>query len=183
MKPATALLSLLLAGCARPPALPVFGEIPQFELIAQTGHPFDSRSLDGHIWVANFVFTTCPNICPMMSSRMRGIQQSTADTPEVKLVSFTVDPANDTPPVLAEYARHFKADHTRWTFLTGDIARLNDLGLNAFKLNPVDGKREHSPRFVLLDRRRRIRGYYLSNDGEFPKNLLRDLRLLQKEPS
>ena len=187
MKPAVLmiglLLGLLLAGCVKPPALPVFGEIPQFELVAQTGQPFDSRSLDGHVWVANFVFTTCPGPCPMMSRRMHGIQESTAATPEVKLVSFTVDPANDTPAVLAEYAKHFKADPARWTFLTGDIARLNDLGLNAFKLNPVDGKRDHSTRFVLIDGRRNIRGYYLSSDDQFPQNLLRDLRLLQKEPS
>jgi protein SCO1 len=183
MKPAVLLLGLLLVGCAQPPALPVFGEIPQFDLVAQTGQPFDSRSLDGHIWVANFVFTTCPGPCPMMSHQMHAIQDATAATPAVKMVSFTVDPANDTPPVLAAYATHFKADPARWTFLTGEIAQLNDLGLKAFKLNPVDGKLDHSTRFVLLDGRRRIRGYYLSSDDEFPKNLLRDLRLLQKEPS
>jgi protein SCO1/2 len=114
---------------------------------------------------------------------MRRLQQATTGTPEVKLVSFTVDPANDTPAVLAEYAQRYKADPARWSFLTGEIARLNDLGLNAFKLNPVDGKRDHSPRFVLIDRRRRIRGYYLSGDDGFPGNLLRDLRLLQKESS
>jgi protein SCO1 len=177
------LLLILLVGCQRSAPLPVFGEVPQFELTAQTGQPFDSHTLDGHIWVANFVFTNCPGPCPMMSHRMHGIQDATADTPAVKLVSFTVDPARDTPEVLATYARHFKADPVRWTFLTGDIARLNDLGLNAFKLNRVDGNLDHSTRFVLIDGRRRIRGFYLSSDDEFPKNLLRDLRRLQGETS
>jgi protein SCO1/2 len=177
------LLAILLASCAKPPTLPVFSEIPQFDLVAQSGQPFDSRSLDGHIWIADFIFTTCTNVCPLMSNHMRRVQQATAGTPEVKLVSFTVDPANDTPAVLAEYAQRYKADPARWTFLTGEIARLNDLGLNAFKLNPVDGKRDPSPRFVLIDRRRRIGGYYLSGDDGFPSNLLRDLRLLQKESS
>jgi protein SCO1 len=175
------LLFAALAGCNRPAPLPVFGQIPQFDLTAQTGQPFDSHMLDGHIWVANFVFTTCPGPCPMMSHHMHGIQEATAATPTVKLVSFTVDPAHDTPAVLADYARHFKADPARWTFLTGEMSVLNDLGLNAFKLNKVDGNRDHSTRFVLIDSRRQIRGFYLSSEEEFPKNLLRDLRRLQTE--
>ena len=174
---------LLLAACAQAPPLPIYGQIPRFDLTAQTGQPFDSGSLDGHIWIANFVYTTCPGPCPMMSHQMHGIQESTAATPAVKLVSFTVDPEHDTPPVLTEYAKHFKADPARWTFLTGDMARLNDLGLNAFKLNKVDGNLDHSTRFVLIDGRRRIRGYYLSSDDAFPKNLLADLHRLQREPS
>ena len=174
---------VLLCACARQPALPEYGSVPQFALTAQSGQPFDSQSLDGHIWIANFVYTTCPGPCPMMSHQMHGIQQSTAATPEVKLVSFTVDPEHDTPAVLAEYARHFAADPARWTFLTGDMARLNDLGLNAFKLNKVDGSLDHSTRFVLVDAHRRIRGFYLSSEDEFPRNLLRDLRRLESDPS
>ena len=178
-----AFAALLLVSCSRPAPLPTYGAIPEFELIAQTGQPFDSHSLDGHIWVANFVYTTCPGPCPMMSHQMLGIQTATAATPAVKLVSFTVDPAHDTPEVLTAYARHFKADPARWTFLTGDIARLNDLGLNAFKLNKVDGSLDHSTRFVLIDSRRQIRGFYLSSDDAFPKNLLGDLRRLQSKAS
>jgi len=162
--------------------LPVLGEVPQFQLTLQAGTPFDSHSLDGRIWVANFIFTTCDGPCPMMSHQMRGIQNSTAGTPELKLVSFTVDPAHDTPPVLAQYAAHFKADPARWFFLTGEMARLNELGLGAFKLNSVDGSLSHSTRFVLVDGKRRIRGYYLSSDDGFPKNLLHDIRQLQNEP-
>ena len=101
----------------------------------------------------------------------------------MKLVSFTVDPAHDTPPVLAKYATHFKADPARWYFLTGEIERLNELGVNAFKLNNVDGSMSHSTRFVLVDRGMSIRGYYLSGDDSFPKNLLHDIRQLQSEPS
>src|SRR5262245_15662255 len=90
-------LAVVLASCTRIKPLPVLGSIPQFDLTASTGQPFDSRSLDGRIWVANFVYTTCDGPCPMMSHQMRGIQNSTAGTPDVKLVSFTVDPARDTP--------------------------------------------------------------------------------------
>lgn len=171
----------LLAACSSNPALPSFGTIPQFDLTAQTGQAFDSHSLDGHIWIANFIYTTCPGPCPMMSHQMHGIQAATASTPEVKLISFTVDPEHDTPPVLAAYARNFKADPARWTFLTGPMAKLDELGFQDFKLNHVDGNLDHSTRFVLIDGQRRIRGFYLSSDDQFPKNLLRDLKRLQSE--
>src|SRR2546423_13715261 len=99
----------------------------------------------------------------MMSHQMRGIQESTLSTPDLKLVSFTVDPAHDTPPVLAKYATHFKYDPSRWYFLTGEMDKLNDLGVKGFKMNNVDGSMSHSTRFVLVDGKRRIRGYYLSS--------------------
>ncbi|MEO8596774.1 MAG: SCO family protein [Candidatus Solibacter sp.] len=174
---------LLLASCVKVTPLPVLGEIPQFQLTLQTDQPFDSQTLDGHIWVANFIYTNCDGPCPMMSHQMRGIQNSTAATPDLKLVSFTVDPARDTPPVLAKYATHFMADYSRWYFLTGEMERLNDLGVKAFKMNSVDGSMSHSTRFVLVDRKRRIRGFYLTTDDTFPKNLLHDIRQLQSDAS
>jgi protein SCO1/2 len=178
-----ACLLLLLAACAPVKTLPVLGQVPQFQLTLPTDQPFDSHTLDGHIWVADFIYTTCDGPCPMMSHQMRGIQNSTFATPQLKMVSFTVDPAHDTPPVLAKYAAHFKADPERWFFLTGEMERLNELGVNAFKLNSVDGSLSHSTRFVLVDRKRRIRGYYLSSDDGFPKNLMHDIRQLQNGPS
>jgi protein SCO1/2 len=170
---------LLLAGCADVKPLPILGQVPEFQLTQQTDQPFDSRTLDGHIWVADFIYTTCDGPCPMMSHQMRGIQNSTSATPNLKLVSFTVDPAHDTPPVLAKYATHFKADPNRWYFLTGEMERLNQLGVNGFRLNSVDGSLSHSTRFVLVDGKRRIRGFYLSSDDGFPQKLLHDIRQLQ----
>ena len=174
---------LALASCVRPSALPVLGQLPEFELTSETGQPFSSNSLDGHVWVADWVYTKCDGPCPMMSSQMRQVQTSTAETPDVKLVSFTVDPANDTPAVLAAYARHFKQDPSRWSFLTGEQARLNDLALNGFKLNAVDGSMTHSTRFVLVDRGRRIRGYYISSEDAFMPRLIHDIRQLEREKS
>jgi len=184
MRTLAALLPLFaLASCVSRPPLPVLGQVPEFELTAQDGRPFSTRALDGHIWVANFIYTTCPGPCPMMSSQMHQLQEKTAATPGIRLVSFTVDPAHDTPPVLAEYAKHFKYDPARWHFLTGEQARLNDLGLNAFHLNSVDGSLIHSTRFVLVDPARRIRGYYVSGEEGFLPNLLRDIRRLESEKS
>jgi len=175
-----ALAFLALASCVKPPALPVMGEVPQFQLTAQTGQPFDSHSLDGHVWVADFIYTTCTGPCPMMTTHMRQLQNSTAEIPAVRLVSITVDPVHDTPPVLAAYAAHFKQDPARWFFLTGDAATLNDLGVRGFKLNSVDGSLTHSTRFVLVDRQRHIRGFYTSGEDAFMPQLLHDIRQLEK---
>jgi protein SCO1/2 len=175
--------ALLAAGCRKPEPLPVLGEAPQFELIAQNGQPFDRKSLGGKVWVADFFFTTCTGPCPRMSAQMRQIQNATADTPEVKLVSITVDPAHDTPEVLAEYARRYKADPSRWSFLTGDPARLNDIARNGFKLNSVDGSLVHSTRFALVDRKGRIRAFLASTDDDFMQRMLRGIRDLEREPA
>ena len=174
---------LVLASCIKPSPLPVMGEIPPFQLVSQTGQPFDSKTLDGHVWVADFIFTTCTGPCPMMSAQMRQFQNSTAETPDVLLVSMTVDPVHDTPPVLADYASHFKQDPSRWFFLTGDMDKLNDLGVHAFKLNSVDGSLTHSTRFVLVDGRRQIRGFYTYGEDAFMRNLLHDVRQLEQERS
>ena len=129
-----AALAVLLAACMQPKPLPVLGQVPNFQLTAQDGQPFDSRSLAGHIWVADFIYTTCHGPCPMMSSTMHRIQaQTSSDMPDVRLVSFTVDPAHDTPPVLAEYATHFKAEPGRWFFLTGEAAKLERPGHQRFQ--------------------------------------------------
>ena len=101
---------VLLAGCQKP--LKVYGDVPSFELTDQRGKVFGSASLQGHVWVADFVFTNCEASCPRMSSRMRALQKATGVG--VHLVSFTVDPDRDTTPVLAAYAAKFSADPSRW---------------------------------------------------------------------
>jgi protein SCO1/2 len=161
----------------------VYWQIPAFQLTAQSGQPFDSKSLEGDIWVADFIFTTCPGPCPRMSAQMRGVQSAVAAMPDVKLVSFTVDPKNDTPTALAAYATRYRAEPGRWFFLTGSQPALETLCRNGFKLGDVDGTLVHSTRFVLLDRHSRVRGLYsTSEDGAVPK-LLHDIRTLAAEKS
>jgi len=176
-----AIAAALLAGCSTSKPLPDYGPVPEFQLTAQTGQPFDSKSLRGHVWVADFIYTTCPGPCPMMTADMHRLQVKTAGMPDVKLVSFTVDPATDTPPVLAVYAKNFSADPARWYFLTGPQSRLNTIGFNTFHLNQVDGKLNHSTRFSLVDAHGRIRGYYLTSDADFMQHLLTDIRQLEHE--
>jgi protein SCO1/2 len=173
------LLILLLTGCAREKPLQVLGEIPDFQLVDQKGQTFNRKALDGHVWVADFVYTTCQGPCPRMSSHMRTLQKATG--PDVRLVSFTVDPDNDTPPVLAAYAQRFSADTARWTFLTGEKETLNMLDHDAFKLGSIGAGMDHSTRFVLVDKLGRIRGYYGIAEGNPVDKIAKDAARLEKE--
>jgi len=174
--------ALSLAGCASKPALPSFGVVPNFTLTDQTGAAFSSATaLDKKIWVADFVFTNCPGPCPRMSSQMHQVQTALADDTDVRFVSFTVDPARDTPPVLAAYAQHFEATPGKWFFLTGAAPDLNRMSRGVFMLGDVDGSLEHSTRFALIDRLSRIRGYYQSSEQDAIPKLIADAKRLLKE--
>lgn len=170
-----------LAGCARVKPLPVYGRVSPFTLTSQTGASFSSRELDGRIWVADFFFTTCTGPCPRMSSEMHWVQKQVGDLAGVRLVSFTIDPEHDTPPALAAYAQRFRAEPGRWFFLTGPAQALERLNRYDFKLGDVDGAMVHSTRFVLVDRRGRIRGYYRTDEADGLKPLVSDIRRLARE--
>src|SRR5258708_24601956 len=165
---------LFVTGCSKP--LPSYGTVPNFELTDQAGAPFFSaHALKGRVWVADFIFTNCPGPCPRMSSQMHQVQNALKDNDGARLVSFTIDPVRDTPPVLTEYAAHFEAQPGRWYFLTGPVASLNDLAKDTFHLGEIDGKSlEHSTRLALVDRPSEIRGFYLSSDKDSIPNLIPD---------
>jgi len=178
---ALGLLCFGLAGCRPEAPLQVYWQLPDFQLTSQTGQAFDRKSLDGNIWVADFIYTTCTGPCPRMSAQMRGVQSAVANMPDVKLVSFTVDPQHDTPQALAAYATRYHATPGRWFFLTGSQAALEQLCRNGFKLGDVDGSLVHSTRFVLIDRHSRIRGFYTTSDDSAASRLLHDIRTLRAE--
>src|SRR6201997_88595 len=94
-----------------------YGKVPPFQLTNQTGEVFGSAQLAGKIWIADFIYTTCPGPCPMISSRMGELQKPFEKT-DVQLVSFSVDPEKDTPAVLRRYAEGLQAGPGRWDFLT-----------------------------------------------------------------
>lgn len=177
-------LLALLVSCRTETPLPVYWQVPAFQLMSQSGQPFDSKSLQGNVWVADFIYTTCPGPCPRMSSKMRGIQTAVQSMPDVKLVSFTVDPKNDTPEILTRYAATYHAEPGRWFFLTGQQAALETICRQGFKLGDVDGSLVHSTRFVLLDRHSRVRGFYNpSEDDAAISSLLHDIRKVAGEKS
>lgn len=174
--------ALLLAGCSGKPPLPSYGVVPDFTLTDQTGAAFQSAAnLDKKIWIADFIFTNCPGPCPRMSSQMHQVQTALTGNDAVRFVSFTVDPARDTPPVLAAYAQHFEAAPGKWYFLTGAEADLNRMSRGVFMLGNVNGSLEHSTRFALIDGSGRIRGYYLTSAPEAIPTLIADTKRLLKE--
>lgn len=166
--------------------LPQDGVVPPFQLIDQNGETFGSQQLLGKIWIADFVYSSCPGPCPMISSRMSETQKPLRDT-DVKLVSFSVDPDRDTPAVLRDYASRLHAQPGRWHFLTGDKSMIYRLSRDGFKLATAEGGAAgpiHSTRMVLVDRSGVIRGYYDATDADAVTRLLADTtHLLREQPA
>jgi len=163
-----------------------YGSVPNFVLTNQNGQLFGSTQLNGKIWIADFIFTTCPGPSPMISSRMSELQAPLGKT-DVHLVSFTVDPTKDTPEVLRSYAEALHAEPDRWDFLTGAQSTIYQLCRDGFKL-AVSGSGEtglpvHSTRMVLVDRHGQVRGYYDATEPEAITKLLADTNhLLRVQP-
>jgi protein SCO1 len=179
----------LAQGRFSPP--PRLGALPDFTFTRQDGQPFGLKQLKGHPFVANFIFTRCPTVCPVFSQKMARLQDDTAKLgTDLKLVSFSVDPAYDTPERLDEYARRYRADFARWNFLTGDYATLKDTIVQGFKVSMgrEPGAAEddllsifHGTHFVLVDGTGEIRGYYDSADPEATQRLKDDASRLARE--
>jgi protein SCO1/2 len=150
-------------------------ELPAFTLTDQRGQPFGSADLKGRVWVADFVFTSCPTVCPKLTKRMQELQHRSRNLGDAfHLVTFTVDPDNDTPERLATYAASYHADAHRWTFLTGKLGDVETTVVKGFKL--AMGKDEipegsglfsifHGEKLVLVDDQGLIRGYYDADDA------------------
>jgi len=164
-----------------------YGTVPLFQFTNQNGQPFGSAQLVGKIWIGDFIYTTCPGPCPMISSRMSELQRPLEKT-DVHLVSFTVDPEKDTREVLRSYAERLQADAGRWDFLTGPKSAVYKLSHDDFKLAVSDGSDAqgipvHSTRMVLVDRHSRIRGYYDALEPDVMTKLLADTNhLLREQP-
>lgn len=178
-----AFFTLFLPGCHywSSRELPELGQVPRFTLVDQSGQPFDSSQLEGSVYVVNFIFTTCKDVCPRMTLEMKKIHEATKDLPNVRFVSITVDPENDTPEVLRQYALSYGAEQARWSFLTGRREEIEHLMNDIFHLGKVS--LDHSTRFVLVDHRGTIRGYYSSQFPEEMNQLLQDLRDLARQAS
>ncbi|MEO7032684.1 MAG: SCO family protein [Polyangiaceae bacterium] len=178
----------LSAACQHTAApLPNLGQVGEFALVDQQARAVSAASLRGKVWVAAFFFTRCPTICPRITRRMRALQVATSHgTPPLSLVSFSVDPDNDTPPVLLEYAKRYEANLQTWSFLTGDLAVVKRTVVDGFKL-ALDGKPDskaenggiiHGSHLVLVDKALAIRGYYRTDDDDDMKRLVDDAKRL-----
>jgi protein SCO1 len=175
--------AVLLGGCSRAAELPALGSVGDFSLEDQAGRPVTAATLRGKVWAAAFFFTRCPTVCPRITRRMRELQQAAAkDGVKLELVSFSVDPDNDTPDALTTYAKEFGADLATWRFLTGDLEVVRKTSEQGFKL-ALDGKATpgaehfglfHGSHLVLVDGTGQIRGYYRTSEDEQMAQILRD---------
>jgi protein SCO1 len=179
----------VLAGrvLGRAPEPPRLGALPDFRLTERSGRALSLADLRGRPWVADFIFTQCGGACPAMTARLARLRRDLSA--DVASVSFTVDPAHDTPEVLARYAAAFHADES-WYFLTGPQKDLYDLSVGGFKLAAMevppadqaaggDGPFLHSSKFVLVDAEGVIRGYYDSTDEQAMRALVADASSLR----
>lgn len=163
--------------------LPVIRAVPEFSLTDQNGQTVTKDDLRGHIWIADFIFTRCAGPCPLMTARMLEMQKALVKTPEVNLVSVTVDPAYDTPEVLKAYAEANFADPDRWKFLTGDKAVIEKLVTEGFMqhLSEENGEPVHGTMFLIVDGNGMVRSARMLEDPELIPKVLMDTGNLLRE--
>lgn len=175
-----------VADAAKAAALPRYGRVPSFTLTDQTGGLVSQETLKGVVWIADFIFTRCAGQCPLMSAQMSRLAQVFQGEPSLVLVSFTVDPAHDTPEILARYAAAHEARPAQWRFLTGDLQTIARLSQAGFQLAlSQEGTAEepitHSRRFALVDRHGVVRGSYDAGEAEAMTRIRRDVQRLVRE--
>ena len=163
-----------------------YHRIVDFSLTNQNNETITHSDYDGHIYVADFFFTTCPSICPIMTDNMVHLQSMLKDLPEVKLLSFSVTPDIDTPQVLQAYAEKKGVDQNRWNLVTGDKKEIYNLARKSYLVVQEDGSGDehdmiHTENFVLVDASRRIRGFYDGTQRDAMDQILADIQILRKE--
>lgn len=161
-------------------------KIGDFELVNQNGEQVTREFYEGKIYVADFFFTTCLTICPIMTDHMLEIQEKIKDDPEVFLLSHTVFPNADTVEVLKEYAIEKGVIDAKWNLVTGEKKQIYDLARKSYLASKTDGDGGpydmiHTENFVLVDKTGRIRGFYDGTDKEAIKDLLKDIKILKAE--
>ncbi|UGU17314.1 SCO family protein [Sinomicrobium kalidii] len=172
------------------------GQVPPFEFTDQHNKTITNADYKGKVYVVEFFFTTCPTICPVMNRNMLKLEKVFQDNPGFGIASFTINPENDTPEVLLEYAKEYGVKHPNWHFLTGDHDAIYNLANNGFNLyagvNPeVEGGFEHSGMFALIDAEGNIRSrtdkfgnplvYYDGLEQEGIDMLKNDIAVLLKQ--
>ena len=164
----------------------IYHSIQPFKFINQDGKTVDQSIVDGKVYVADFFFTTCQTICPVMSKQLDRVYDAYKDENNLMILSFTVDPETDTAAQLKRYAQSFDANTKRWVFLTGEKPALYDLARTGYLLNNEIGTGGpddfiHTQNFALIDKKGRIRGFYDGTLKEEVDQLIVDARFLLNE--
>jgi protein SCO1/2 len=141
--------------------------VPTFKLVDQRGRPFDSTSMRGKVWVVDFIFTSCPKICPDLTHKMAGLVSATESEPDVRFLSISVDPENDTPDELARFVEKHGRATERWALVTGDPKVVSETVLGGFKVamgKDSAGNLFHGEHFVVVDKEGFVRGFFQADD-------------------
>jgi protein SCO1/2 len=157
--------------------------IPDFTLMDQNNQIRGKKEMSGKITIVDFFFTSCPSICPIMSTELERVDDAFRNDDEIQIFSISIDPEYDTPEVLFEYAERHMATPGKWFFLTGDKSLIYDLARCGFILPTIDGEGQpeefvHSDKFVLIDGQGRIRGYYSGTNREDVDKLILETKIL-----
>lgn len=157
--------------------------IPEFVLTSQDGLSMGREEMKGKITIVDFFFTSCPSICPIMSTEMERVDDAFRNQDQVQIFSISIDPEYDTPEVLKEYAERHRATPGKWFFLTGEKQLIYDLARCGFILPTLDGNGVpddfvHSDKFVLVDELGRIRGYYSGTNRDDVDKLILETKIL-----
>ena len=158
--------------------LPIISKIPEFDLVDQNSKQFTLENVQGNVWLADFIFTTCSGPCPIMTERMSMVQHDLLENDKLKFVSFTVNPDYDTPEVLKKYAQRFDVDDSSWSFVTGKYDQIQELIADGFKMGDTEEIVFHSTRFALVDHEGNLRGYYSGTEPAEHEILMRDIQSL-----
>ncbi len=161
-------------------------KIADFELINQNGDTITQEDFEGKIYVADFFFTRCQTICPVMTHNLVKVQEAYLNDPEVMLLSHSVTPEMDSIPVLRDYADSKGVNDTKWHITTGDKKQIYGLARKSYfaVVDEGDGGLQdfiHTENFVLVDKDRQIRGYYDGTDFKDIQRLISDITLLKRE--
>lgn len=165
----------------------LYHAIPSFQFINQDGDSITDKTYDGKIYVVDYFFSTCKSICPKMASELIRVQKKFSYTNGlVQILSHTVNPENDSVPVLKAYANMVHADAKMWNFVTGDKKKLYDIARNGYLLNALEGDGGaddfiHSELFILIDKEKHIRGIYDGTKLKEVSNLIDDIKVLIAE--
>lgn len=160
--------------------------IADFSFTNQNGKTITQKDYEGKIYVADFFFTTCGSICPKMTTNLSDVQKAFANNPKVKLLSFTVFPETDSVPVLKAYAKKHQVDDTKWNLVTGDKKEIYTMARKSYLAVKLGKPSElydmvHTENFVLVDTKKRVRGFYDGTNKEDIKRLIEDITFLSNE--
>ncbi|MBI3500916.1 MAG: SCO family protein [Bacteroidetes bacterium] len=164
----------------------VYHTIPPFRFIDQDGDTITEKKFENKIYVADFFFTTCPTICPKMMFNLEKVNVVTQKNSDFRIISHSVNPVHDSVPVLKKYSELVHADSKKWSLVTGNKKDIYDIGVDGYKLAVDEDPRApggflHSELFVLVDKEKRIRGYYDGTDTTAVNKLINDIKILGAE--